>query len=57
MTQAAVRNLLARLQVGYTERNLDNPDDFMKNFVPSDDIEAIGTKGIYAGEEEWCVGF
>jgi len=56
MTQGAVRDLLVRFQAGYTARNLDHLDDFMTNFVPSDDIEAIGTKGIHAGEEEWCVG-
>lgn len=56
MSQAAVRELLARFQAGYTARDLEKLDAFMALFARDEAIEAIGTKGILAGEDEWCVG-
>ncbi len=56
MTTDAVRELLRKFQAGYTERNTDKLDAFMRLFDASDEIEAIGTKGLQAGEDEWCIG-
>ena len=51
-----VRALLGKFQDGYTERDPANLDTCMELFGPDNELEVIGTNGIYPGQGEWCKG-
>jgi hypothetical protein len=51
-----VRNLLRQFQVGYTQRDQSQLDEFMELFVAGDELQVIGTNAVEAGKEEWCMG-
>jgi hypothetical protein len=51
-----VRALLQKLQDGYTKRDAAELDAFMELFVPSDELEVIGTNTVAPGQGEWCRG-
>jgi hypothetical protein len=48
-----VRNILQRFQDGYTERDLDQLDDFLALFIQNDDVELIGIGAFERGGVEW----
>jgi hypothetical protein len=51
-----VRDALRRFQAGYTARDLSQLDEFMRLFVPRDDIELIGVGASKRGGSEWFEG-
>ena len=51
-----VRGILQSFQDGYTRRDLDQLDQFMKLFEPAPDVELIGIGASERGGEEWFVG-
>jgi hypothetical protein len=46
--------LLRRFQDGYSARDVKALDGFMQLFA--DGAELVGTSGVTAGGEEWCLG-
>ncbi|MBI9043020.1 MAG: nuclear transport factor 2 family protein [Anaerolineaceae bacterium] len=54
--QSEIRKALQNFQDGYTERQIENLDNFMKLFVDSDDIEMIGVGASRRGGNEWFQG-
>jgi hypothetical protein len=53
---AAVRAVLRRFQEGYSRRESQDLDEFMKLFVLEETLEIIGTSAIDPFHEEWCRG-
>jgi hypothetical protein len=51
-----VRTLLQKFQDGYSKRDVAELDAFMELFVPSDELEVIGTNTLAPGQGEWCRG-
>jgi hypothetical protein len=50
------RQLLQRFQDGYAARDLSKLDEFMRLFLPSDDIELIGIGASARNANEWFQG-
>ena len=51
-----IRALLQEFQDGYTKRDVDGLAEIMDLFVPSDELEVIGTNTVAPGQGEWCRG-
>jgi hypothetical protein len=56
METEAVKELLEKLQAGYTRRDQSHLDAFMDLFIPGDELEIIGTNAVEMGKDEWCLG-
>lgn len=56
MTVAQVRALLQQFQDGYAARDPARLDAFMELFVPTEELEIIGTNAVEPGQGEWCQG-
>jgi len=52
----AVRAVLQKFQEGYDRRDVSALGDFRSLFVNAPAVEVIGTGGIAAGDDEWCIG-
>ncbi|MBI4926986.1 MAG: nuclear transport factor 2 family protein [Anaerolineae bacterium] len=50
---AAVRAVLEQFQAGYTRRDVEQVEAFMRLFSEDARVEVIGTNGIRPGVEEW----
>jgi len=53
---AEIKHVLQCFQDGYTARDIENIDDFMKLFVLGDDVELIGIGALARNENEWFQG-
>ena len=56
MEPTTVRDLLQKLQDGYTKRDEAELDTTMELFCQSDELEVIGTNAVAPGQGEWCRG-
>jgi len=51
-----IKHVLQRFQDGYTAREIEKLDEFMKLFMPGEDIELIGIGAAVRNEHEWFQG-
>jgi hypothetical protein len=52
-----IKHVLQCFQDGYSLRDIDNLDEFMKLFIPGEDIELIGIGASARNGYEWFQGF
>jgi hypothetical protein len=51
-----IRQVLQRFQDGYTLRDIEQLDEFMKLFIPGSEVELIGIGAFARNQNEWFQG-